>query len=131
MTAARVVSCGASGIEEKQAEWAPLDPGDDPSEGARLALLGGEGGVAVLLVELEAGGLIAEHATPEVAVCHVIEGSGTVFFPYGDEFPFERGDTLEFAGDVVHGWRGGRDRTLLAVTTYPEPRGRSRSDGDS
>jgi quercetin dioxygenase-like cupin family protein len=120
VTAARVVSCGPSGIDEKVSEWVPLDPGDEPSRGARLAMLGSAGGVAVLLVELEAGGVVAEHATPDVSVCHVVEGDGTVFFPGGDEIPFERGDTIEFAGDVPHGWRGGRDRTLLAVTTYPD-----------
>jgi quercetin dioxygenase-like cupin family protein len=116
---ARVVACGASGIDEKRAEWIPLDPGEDPSEGARLAILGGESGVTVLLVELEADGFIAEHATPEVSICHVIEGAGTVFLPSGEEISFERGDTFEFAGDVPHGWRGGNERTLVAVTTYP------------
>jgi len=119
VTSARVVVCGASGIDEKGADWVPLDTGEDPSEGARLAVLGGAGGVGVLLLELEPGGVIGRHATPEVSVCHVIEGDGTVFLADGDEIPFERGDTLEFAGDLVHGWRGGRERTLLAVTTYP------------
>jgi len=116
---ARVVACGASGVDEKRAEWVPLDPGEEPSEGARLAVLGGANGVTVLLVELEADGFIAEHATPEVSICHVIEGGGTVFLPSGEEIPFERGDTIEFAGDVPHGWRGGNERTLVAVTTYP------------
>ena len=116
---ARVVACGASGIDEKRAEWIPLDPGEDASEGARLAILGGESGVTVLLVELEAGGMIAEHATAEVSICHVIEGGGTVFLPSGEEISFERGDTIEFAGDVPHAWRGGSERTLVAVTTYP------------
>jgi quercetin dioxygenase-like cupin family protein len=117
LSALRVVSCGASGVAEKRAEWAPLDPGEDPSRGARLAVLGGADGAAVLLVELEPGGVIAEHATPEAAICHVIEGNGTVFFPGGEEVAFEQGDTIEFAGDVPHGWRGGAGRTLLAVTT--------------
>jgi quercetin dioxygenase-like cupin family protein len=116
---ARVVACGASGVDEKRAEWLPLDPGAEPSEGARLAVLGGASGVTVLLVELEADGFIAEHATPEVSICHVVDGGGTVFLPGGEEVPFERGDTIEFGGDVSHGWRGGRDRTLVAVTTYP------------
>jgi quercetin dioxygenase-like cupin family protein len=119
--AARVVVCGASGVDEKQSDWVPLDTGvDDPSEGARLTVLGGAGGVGVLLVELEAGGVIGRHATPEVSVCHVIEGNGSVFLADGREVPYARGDTVEFAGDLVHGWRGGRERTLLAVTTYPE-----------
>src|SRR5206468_221923 len=83
----------------KRADWVPLDPGEEPSEGARLAILGGESGVTVLLVELEADGFIAEHATPEVSVCHVIEGGGTVFLPSGEEISFERGDTIEFADD--------------------------------
>jgi quercetin dioxygenase-like cupin family protein len=124
VTAARVVSCGASGVDEKVPEWVALDPADEPSRGARLAMLGGAGGVAVLLVELEAGGVVAEHATPDVSVCHVVEGGGTVFLPGGDEIAFGRGDTIEFAGDVPHGWRGGPDRTLLAVTTYPEEGGK-------
>ena len=119
MTSARVVVCGASGIDEKGADWVPLDTGEDPSDGARLAVLGGAGGVGVLLVELEADGFIAEHATPEVSVCHVIEGGGTVFLPSGEEISFERGDTIEFAGDVPHGWRAGDQHTLVAVTTYP------------
>jgi quercetin dioxygenase-like cupin family protein len=118
VTTARVVTCGASGVDEKRAEWVPLDPGAEPSAGASLAVLGGANGVTVLIVELEAEGFIAEHATPEVSVCHVIEGSGTVFLPDGAEIAFERGDTIEFAGDVPHGWRGGSDRTLVAVTTY-------------
>jgi quercetin dioxygenase-like cupin family protein len=125
VTAARVVSCGASGLDEKVADWVPLDPGDEPSRGASLAMLGGAGGVAVLLVELAAGGVVAEHTTPDVSVCHVVEGGGTVFFPGGDEIAFERGDTIEFAGDVPHGWRGGSERTLLAVTTYPEDSGKA------
>jgi quercetin dioxygenase-like cupin family protein len=116
---ARLVRCGASGVDEKRAEWVPLDPGEDPSEGARLAVVGGANGVTVLLVELEAEGFIAEHATSEVSVCHVIEGDGTVFLPGGEEISFERGDTIEFAGGVPHGWRGGNDRVLVAVTTYP------------
>jgi quercetin dioxygenase-like cupin family protein len=116
---ARVVICGATGVDEKRAEWMPLDPGEEPSEGARLAVVGGANGVTVLIVELEAEGFIAEHATPEVSVCHVIEGGGKVFLPDGGEIPFERGDTIEFAGDVLHGWQGGSDRTLVAVTTYP------------
>ena len=116
---ARVVACGASGTDEKRAEWIPLNPGEEASEGARLAILGGESGVTVLVVELEADGFIAEHATPEVSVCHVIEGGGTVFLPDGAEISFERGDTIEFAGDAPHGWRGGNERTLVAVTTYP------------
>jgi quercetin dioxygenase-like cupin family protein len=116
---ARVVACGATGIDENRAEWTALDPGAEPSDGARQAVLGGAGGVTVLLVELEADGFIAEHATPEVAVCHVIEGGGTVFLRGGEEIPFECGDTIEFAGDVRHGWRGGQERTLVAVTTYP------------
>jgi quercetin dioxygenase-like cupin family protein len=124
VTSARVVVCAASGIDEKGADWVPLDTGEDPSDGARLAVLGGAGGVGVLLVELEAGGVIGRHATPEVSVCHVIEGDGTVFLADGDEIPFERGDTVEFAGDLVHGWRGGRERTLLAVTTYPSTEGK-------
>lgn len=115
----RLIVCGAAGVSEKRSDWTPLDPGEEPSKGARLALLGGASSVAVLLVELEPGGLIAQHATPDVSICHVIEGDGVVFFPSGDEIRFDRGDTLEFAGEVVHGWRGGRDRTLLAVTTYP------------
>jgi quercetin dioxygenase-like cupin family protein len=119
VTTARVVTCGASGVDEKRAEWVPLDPGEEPSEGARLAILGGESGVTVLLVELEADGFIAEHATPDVSICHVIEGAGTVFLPNGDEISFGRGDTIEFAGDVPHGWRGGSERTLVAVTAYP------------
>ena len=48
----------------------------------------------------------------------MIEGGGTVFLPSGEEISFERGDTIEFAGDVPHGWRGGSERTLVAVTTY-------------
>jgi quercetin dioxygenase-like cupin family protein len=116
---ARLVTCGASGVDEKRADWVPLDPGEEPSEGARLAVVGGANGVTVLLVELEAEGFIAEHATPEVSVCHVIEGDGTVFLPGGEEISFERGDTIEFAGGVPHGWRGGNDRVLVAVTTYP------------
>jgi quercetin dioxygenase-like cupin family protein len=116
---ARVVACGVSGIDEKSADWVPLDPGEEPSEGARLAVLGGANGVTVLLVELEADGFIAEHATAEAAICHVIEGAGTVVLADAEEVPFERGDTIEFAGDVPHGWRGGRERTLVAVTTYP------------
>jgi quercetin dioxygenase-like cupin family protein len=115
---ARVVACGSSGIDEKQAEWVPLDPGEEASDGARLAVLGGENGVTVLLVELDAEGFIAEHATPEVAICHVIEGGGTVFLRSGEEIAFQRGDTIEFAGDVPHGWRGGSERTLVAVTSY-------------
>jgi quercetin dioxygenase-like cupin family protein len=118
VSAPRVLSCGASGFGEKRSDWTPLDPGDDPSQGARLAILGGGEGVTVLLVDLEPGGLIAEHATAEAAICHVIEGSGTVFLPGEEELPFERGDTIEFAGGVPHGWRGGSDRTLIAVTTY-------------
>ena len=102
-----------------------LEPGDEPSRGASLAMLGGAGGVAVLLVELAAGGVVAEHTTPDVSVCHVVEGGGTVFFPGGNEIAFERGDTIEFAGDVPHGWRGGSERTLLAVTTYPEDSGKA------
>ena len=116
---ARVVTCGRSGVDEKRADWVPLDPGVEPSDGARLAVLGGASGVTVLLVELEAEGFIAEHATAEVSVCHVVEGGGTVFLPDGKEIPFERGDTIEFAGDVPHGWRGGSAPTLVAVTTYP------------
>jgi len=50
---ARLVICGASGVDEKRAEWVPLDPGDEPSDGARLAVVGGAEGVTVLLVELE------------------------------------------------------------------------------
>jgi hypothetical protein len=46
-----------------------------------------------------------------------------VFLRDGDELPFEQGDTIEFAGDVPHGWRGGSDRTLLAVTTYADAEG--------
>jgi quercetin dioxygenase-like cupin family protein len=116
---ARLVTCGASGVDEKRADWVPLDPGEEPSEGARLAVIGGANGVTVLIVELEAEGFIAEHATPEVSVCHVIEGAGTVFLRDGEEISFKRGDTIEFAGDVPHGWRAGSDRTLVAVTTYP------------
>jgi quercetin dioxygenase-like cupin family protein len=115
----RLVTCGTSGVDEKRAEWVPLDPGEEPSEGARLAVVGGSNGVTVVLVELEAEGFIAEHATPEVSVCHVIEGAGTVFLRGGEEITFERGDTIEFAGDVLHGWRGGNDRVVVAVTTYP------------
>jgi quercetin dioxygenase-like cupin family protein len=116
---ARRIAFGASGTDETRADWVPLDPGAEPSKGARLAIVGGGNGVTVLLVELEADGFIAEHATPEVSVCHVIEGGGTVFLPGGEDVPFERGDTIEFAGDVPHGWRGGDARTLVAVTTYP------------
>ena len=47
MTAARVVSCGASGTNEKVAEWVTLDPGDEPSRGASLAMLGGAGANAL------------------------------------------------------------------------------------
>jgi len=118
VSAPRVLSCGSTGVAEKRADWASLDPGDEPSRGARLAILGGGEGVTVLLVELEPDALLAEHATPEAAICHVIEGSGTVFLPGGEELPFARGDTIEFAGGVPHGWRGGSDRTLVAVTTY-------------
>jgi quercetin dioxygenase-like cupin family protein len=119
VSASRVLSCGSSGVDEKRADWAPLDPGTEPSRGARLAILGGGDGVTVLLVDLEPGGLIAEHATAETAICHVIEGSGSVFVPGEEELRFEPGDTIEFAGDVPHGWRGGSERTLIAVTTYP------------
>ena len=55
MSAPRVLSCGAAGVDEKRADWAPLDPGDQPSRGARLAILGGGEGVTVLLVEPRAG----------------------------------------------------------------------------
>jgi quercetin dioxygenase-like cupin family protein len=119
VTTARLVACGPSGVGERRAEWVALDPGEEPSEGVRLAVLGGSDGVTVLLVELDAGGFLAEHATPEVAICHVIEGAGTVFLRNGEEIAFERGDTIEFAGDVPHGWRGGSERTLVAVTSYP------------
>src|SRR5260370_40635931 len=107
---ARVVACGASGIDEKRADWVPLDPGEEPSEGARLAILGGESGATALLVELEADGFIAEHATPEVPVCVVTEGRGTVFPPSGWGVSVERGHTIRFAGDASHGWRGGYER---------------------
>jgi quercetin dioxygenase-like cupin family protein len=116
---ARVIACGSSGVDEKRAEWVPLDPGDEPSEGARLAVVGGAAGVNVLIVELDAGGFISKHATPEVSVCHVVEGSGAVVLSSGEEIPFTRGDTIEFAGDVPHAWRGGSERTLVAVTTFP------------
>ncbi len=115
----RVLVCGADGTEEKHPDWAPLDPADDPSRGAQLALLSGAGTVLVLLVELEADGFVALHATPDVSVCHVVQGGGTIFFPNGEEIQFGAGDTIEFAGDVVHGWRGGGERTLVAVTTFP------------
>ena len=115
----RVVVCGASGTEERHPDWAALDPGEDPSHGAQLALLGGAESVLVLLVELEAGGLVALHATADVSVCYVVKGGGTVFFPNRDDVPFNEGDTIEFAAGVVHGWRGGSERTLVAVTTFP------------
>jgi hypothetical protein len=110
---ARLVTCGASGVDEKRAEWVPLDPGEEPSEGARLAVVGGANGVTILLVELEAEGFIAEHATPEVSVCHVIEGAGTVFLPGGEEISFERGTrssspatfhTVGGAGTIACSW---------------------------
>jgi quercetin dioxygenase-like cupin family protein len=75
----------------------------------------------VLLVELEPGGLIALHSTPEAAVCHVVEGSGTLFFENDEKIEFARGDTIEFAAGLVHGWTGGPERTLVAVTTYSVP----------
>src|SRR5205823_2436135 len=75
---ARTMICRASGVEEKLPEWAILDPGEDRSRGARVALVGGEAGVAVLLVELEPGGLIALHSTPEASICHVVKGGGTL-----------------------------------------------------
>jgi quercetin dioxygenase-like cupin family protein len=117
----RVLVFGVAGTEERHPDWTALDPGDDPSRGAQLAVLGGAGSVLVLLVELEADAFVALHATPDAAVCHVVEGGGTVFFPDGDEIQFSAGDTIEFAGDVVHGWRGGSERTLVAVTTFPPP----------
>ena len=120
MSGSRLVSCGASGVSEKQLEWVELAPGTEPSTGALLAILGGGQGAAGLLVTLEADGLIAEHATPEAAICHVVEGNGTVFLADGTEVSFRKGDTIEFAGDVPHGWRGGSERTLLAITTHLE-----------
>jgi quercetin dioxygenase-like cupin family protein len=115
---ARTTVCSASGIEEKRHEWTTLDPGEDPSRGAQLAVLGGEAGVAVLLVDLEPGGLIALHSSKDASICHVIEGDGTLFFAGGDEIDFARGDTIEFAPDVAHGWNGGRERALILVATY-------------
>jgi quercetin dioxygenase-like cupin family protein len=111
--------CRASGVEETRPEWTSLDPGEDPSRGARVALLGGEADVMVLLVELEPGGLIALHSTPAASICHVIDGGGTIFVEGGDDFEFARGDTIEFEGDLAHGWNGGRERTLIVVTTFP------------
>jgi len=116
---ARILVCGAAGVEEKLPEWAALDPGENPSRGARVVLVGGAAGVAVLLVELEPGGLIALHSSPEASVCHVVEGGGTLFFESGEEIEFARGDTIEFAAGLAHGWNGGVEHTLVGVTTYP------------
>ena len=120
MNASRVVSCAASGVGEVQTEWVVLDPGENPSRGARLAVLGGSNGVTVLLVELERDGLIAEHQTAEAAICYVIQGTGSVFLGDGQELAFSQGETFEFSSQVPHGWRGGSERTLLAVTVFSD-----------
>jgi quercetin dioxygenase-like cupin family protein len=116
----RTVICRSSGIEESRAAWIVLDPGDDPSNGAQVAAIGGEAGVAVLLVDLAPSGRIALHSTPEAAICHVVTGGGSVFLDDGEEIEFDRGDTIQFAGGVAHGWNGGPQWTRIAVTTYPE-----------
>jgi quercetin dioxygenase-like cupin family protein len=101
------------------AEWAPLEAGEEPSRGARLAVTSSDGGVTFLLVDLEPDGVIGMHANPEVSVCYVAEGGGTVVAEGGDDVPFGQGDTIRFGPDVRHAWRGGPGRTLLAVTLYP------------
>jgi quercetin dioxygenase-like cupin family protein len=106
-------------VSTTTAEWAPLEAGDEPSRGARLAVTSTDGGVTFLLVDLEANGFIAMHSNPEVSVCYVAEGEGTVLAEGGDDVPFGEGDTIRFGADVRHAWRGGSSRTLLAVTLYP------------
>jgi quercetin dioxygenase-like cupin family protein len=112
--------CRASGVEETRPAWTVLDPGEEPSRGAQVALLGGEAGAAVLLVDLAPNGVIALHSTPEAAICHVVDGGGFVVLDGGEEIAFARGDTIQFAGGVAHGWNGGPEWTRIAVTTYPE-----------
>lgn len=116
----RTMICRSSGVEETSSEWAALDPGEEPSTGAQIALLGGDGGVAVLLCELAPDAFVALHDVPEAAICHVMTGGGSVFFDNGEEIAFASGDTIRFAGGVPHGWKIGPEWTRVAVTTYPE-----------
>ncbi len=118
---ARTLVCRASLVEETVPELAILDPGEEPSHGARVSLRAGEAGVALLLVELEPRGLIALHSTPEGSICHVAEGGGTLFFEDGEHVEFAQGNTIQFAPDLAHGWNGGPERTVIVVATYPVP----------
>jgi quercetin dioxygenase-like cupin family protein len=116
----RTMICRATGVEETRPAWTVLDPGEEPSSGAQVALLGGDAGVAVLLCDLEPSAFVALHSVAEAAICHVVTGGGSVFFDDGEEITFAAGDTIQFAGDVPHGWRIGPERTTVSVTTYPE-----------
>jgi quercetin dioxygenase-like cupin family protein len=116
----RTMICRASGVEETWPRWTVLDPGENTSSGAQVALLGSDSGVEVLLVDLAPSGLIALHSTPEAAICHVVNGGCSVFLDSGEEIKLARGDTIQFAAGVAHGWNGGPEWTRIAVTTYPE-----------
>jgi quercetin dioxygenase-like cupin family protein len=116
----RTMICRAAGVEETRPAWTVLDPGEEPSSGAQVALLGGDADVAVLLCDLAPKAFVALHSVPEAAICHVVAGGGSVFLDSGEEIAFAPGDTIQFAGGVAHGWKIGPEWTRVAVTTYPE-----------
>lgn len=97
-------------------DWQPFTEFDGaPLTGVGLVELGGDERHERQLVRIAAGGHFAMHASPDVAFCQIVEGSGTLRLPDGTELGYRGPELYVFHPHTLHEWIDVSADTLLSV----------------
>ncbi|HSK91049.1 MAG TPA: hypothetical protein VK875_07040 [Euzebyales bacterium] len=101
---------------DRQPDWQPFEQFDGkPLERVELVELGRTAEADLQLVRIAAGGHFAMHASPDIAFCQIVEGSGTLRLPDGRELAYEGPELYVFHPHTLHEWVDVTSDTLLSV----------------
>lgn len=105
-----------------QPAWGPFEEYDgQPLRDVSLTVHGEYPRAELQLVHIAAGGHFVMHASPDLAVCQVIRGRGTLRLPDGHELTYEGPELYVFEPGTLHEWDDITADTLLATTLVREP----------
>lgn len=96
--------------------WQPyLEYEGQPLDKVRLVPFLTVDGGEIQLVELAAGGHFVMHSSPDVAFCQIVQGSGKLRLPDGQDLTYQGPELYVFLPNTLHEWHDITEDTLLSV----------------
>jgi len=89
-------------------------------EGAIGHLVLSRNNLELVNLNLDAGGIVAEHTLPFPAIFYIIKGEGT-FILDGESFKVSKDSTITVGPDILRGWANDSSNTLEVLVIKQQP----------